>query len=170
MISSKTYIALTKFAIVGGLSFLVDFFIYYSTSQFLPTFVAKSLAIVIATLVNYQMNKRWTWKQSDKSKKRFAKYILLYLISGLTNVSSNELLLMWIPDYEFTLNLWDAHGRVTAETIANLPNRGLEMRNLIFMSVPVKFDKLIAVLGATGVGMVMNFLGQKLWVFTEKRK
>lgn len=149
---------------------MVDFFVYYTASQFLPTFIAKSLAIVVATLVNYQMNKRWTWKQSDRSKKRLAKYLLLYLLSGLTNVTSNELLLMWIPNYEFTFNLWDAHGQVTAEAIANLPNRGLEMKNLIFMSVPVKFDKLIAVLGATAVGMIMNFLGQKLWVFTEKRK
>ncbi len=124
----------------------------------------------MATMVNYQLNKRWTWKQTDKSRKRFAKYMLLYIISGLTNVSSNELLLLWIPNYEFTLNLWDVHGRIIPDAVSNLPNRGLDMKNLIFMSIPVKFDKLIAVLGATAVGMVMNFLGQKLWVFTEKRK
>ncbi len=121
-------------------------------------------------MVNYQLNKRWTWKQNDKSRKRFAKYLLLYLLSGLTNVSSNELLLNWIPDYEFTINLWDAHGLLPVESINNLPSHGLDMKNLIYMSIPVKFDKLIAVLGATGLGMIMNFLGQKLWVFAEKRK
>jgi putative flippase GtrA len=29
----------------------------------------------------------------------------------------------------------------------------------------LKLDKFLAVIGATVVGMIVNFLGQKLWVF-----
>jgi putative flippase GtrA len=33
----------------------------------------------------------------------------------------------------------------------------------------VKIDKLFAVLTATAVGMMVNFLGQKLWVFGKSK-
>jgi putative flippase GtrA len=33
----------------------------------------------------------------------------------------------------------------------------------------VKIDKLFAVLVATAVGMMVNFLGQKLWVFGKSK-
>ncbi len=151
MISSKTYIALTKFGIVGGLSFLIDISLYYLLSQFLPTAVAQSLGIVVATYVNYQLNKHWTWGQKDSSKGRLAKYLLLYLVSGLTNVATNEFLLHMLPDAELAANLV-------------VPNTNNIMKHIF----SVKIDKIAAVLGATIMGMVINFLGQKLWVFTEK--
>ncbi len=151
MISSKTYIALTKFGIVGGLSFLIDISLYYLLSQFLPTSIAKSLGIIVATYVNYQLNKYWTWGQKDSNKGRLAKYLLLYLVSGLTNVATNEFLLHMIPDAELAANLV-------------VPNTNNIMKHIF----SVKIDKIAAVLGATIMGMVINFLGQKLWVFTEK--
>lgn len=151
MISSKTYIALTKFGIVGGLSFLIDISVYYLLSQFLPTAVAKSLGILVATYVNYQLNKHWTWGQKDSNKGRLAKYLLLYLVSGLTNVATNEFLLYSLPDAELAANLV-------------VPNTN----NILKHIFSVKVDKIAAVLGATIMGMIINFLGQKLWVFTEK--
>lgn len=151
MISSKTYIALTKFGIVGGLSFLIDISVYYLLSQFLPTAVAKSLGIIVATYVNYQLNKHWTWGQKDSKKGRLAKYLLLYLVSGLTNVATNEFLLYSLPDAELAANLV-------------VPNTN----NILKHIFSVKVDKIAAVLGATIMGMIINFLGQKLWVFTEK--
>ena len=150
MISSKTYIALTKFGIVGGLSFFLDLSIYYTLSQFVPTYIAKSTAIVLATILNYQLNKAWTWGQKDRDNKRLAKYVMLYAVSGIMNVISNEIFLIALPNAELILNL-------------DYPKESLNMP--IFA---VKIDKFFAVIFATIVGMVVNFIGQKLWVFKEK--
>lgn len=150
MISSKTYISLTKFGIVGGLSFGLDFFVYYTTSQFLPTFVAKSLGIIFATGFNYLLNKWWTWGQKDKDNQRLIKYIALYTISGLLNVVSNEVFLATLPNAELLLSL-DGADFVSKEPF-----------------FAIKVDKFFAMIFATIVGMIINFIGQKLWVFKEK--
>lgn len=150
MISSKTYIALTKFGIVGGLSFFFDLSIYYTLSQFLPTYVAKSVAIVLATIINYQLNKAWTWKQKGRNNQMLAKYVLLYALSGTMNVLSNEFFLMVLPNAELVLNI-------------DYPKQALDVP--IFA---VKIDKFFAVIFATIMGMIVNFIGQKLWVFKEK--
>lgn len=78
------------------------------------------------------------------------KYIMLYALSGTMNVLSNEFFLMILPNAELVL-----HVDFPQETL-NFP---------IFA---VKIDKFFAVIFATLVGMVVNFLGQKLWVFKEK--
>ena len=150
MISSKTYIALTKFAIVGGLSFFIDLSVYYLLSQTMDTVIAKSLGIVLATWVNYQLNKRWTWGQKNKNKDRFARYIALYTFSGILNVVSNEIFLSHLPIADLTLNL-------------NYPSQNLNTD--IFA---VKINKFFAVIFATAIGMMINFIGQKIWVFKEK--
>ena len=155
MISSKTYIALTKFGIVGGISFGIDFSIYYLLSQYIPTYFAKSISTVLATFVNYQLNKRWTWGQKDRDQQRFVKYIALYLVSGLANVGMNELLLSYLPN---------------AELVVDLKMPFIEGHQLAqnWSLLSLKFDKFIALIGATVTVMVLNFIGQKLWVFTEK--
>lgn len=150
MISSKTYIALTKFGIVGGLSFFIDFSIYYLVSQYLPTYVAKSISTITSTYVNYQLNKHWTWGQKESKKGLLPKYLTLYAISGLMNVLTNEYLLHALPHAELSANL------IFPDSTKHL--------------FSFKVDKIFAVLGATIMVMVINFLGQKLWVFTEKEK
>ena len=86
MISSKTYIAFTKFGIVGGISFLVDMSVYYGMSQFMPTYFAKAAGIMVATLVNYKLNKYWTWERKksevgEKSRNETLKKYLIFFIS-----------------------------------------------------------------------------------------
>ena len=105
MISRDTYIELTKFAIVGAICFGLDLSLYYGLTVMLglPTFVAKALSVISATMFNYYLNKTWTWGQSNHDPRRFAKYVLLYSISGLLNVLSNEAFLKWLPDNEFQM-------------------------------------------------------------------
>ncbi len=154
MISSKTYIAFTKFVVVGGLSFILDMGLYYAFSQITLTLIAKALGVGVATLFNYKCNKYWTW-ESKKSKTQLfkpsetlKKYLVLYTCSGLINVVSNEFFLRTLPDWELQLNM-------------------LQSPQLTMGLFAVKFDKLAAVLGATALGMGINFLGQKLWVFVK---
>ena len=151
MISRDTYIELTKFAIVGAICFGLDLSLYYGLTVMLglPTFVAKALSVISATMFNYYLNKTWTWGQSNRDSRRFAKYVLLYSISGLLNVLSNEAFLKWLPDNEFQMLI------IHAEQAVQQP----------FFTI--KIDKILAVLGATMVGLLVNFIGQKTWVFKD---
>ena len=85
MISSKTFIAFTKFGIVGGISFFVDMSVYYGMSQFMPTYFAKAAGIMVATLVNYKLNKYWTWESKKAAggykarNETLKKYLMLML-------------------------------------------------------------------------------------------
>jgi putative flippase GtrA len=151
LISRDTYIELTKFAIVGAICFGLDLSLYYGLTVMLglPTFVAKALSVISATMFNYYLNKTWTWGQSNHDPRRFAKYVLLYSISGLLNVLSNEAFLKWLPDNEFQMLI------IHAEQAVQQP----------FFTI--KIDKILAVLGATMVGLLVNFIGQKTWVFKD---
>jgi putative flippase GtrA len=154
MISRETYIELTKFGIVGVLCFGLDLSIYYglTTLPWIPTFIAKSISVVSSTLFNYYLNKSWTWGQNNRDAKRFTRYVALYSIIGLLNVLSNELFLQWLPDNEFQMLIMHTE---------------LAIQKPFFT---IKLDKFIAVIGATLVGMMVNFIGQKWWVFKESEK
>jgi hypothetical protein len=67
------------------------------------------------------------------------------------NVLSNEFFLMILPNAELVLNLDYPKGMLDVAIFA------------------VKIDKFFAVIFATVVGMIVNFIGQKLWVFKEKQ-
>lgn len=168
MISSKTYIAFTKFGIVGGLSFLVDMMVYYAADVFLPSYIAKALGIVIATVVNYKLNSLWTWgvkkgeTVTNGKQSVLRNYLLLYAMSGSLNVLTNELMLSTLPDWILQLNVMFPNSEAVTGAMRNtiVGNKQL---------FAVKIDKLFAVLVATAVGMMVNFLGQKLWVFGKSK-
>ena len=151
MISRDTYIELTKFAIVGSLCFGLDLVLYYTLTEYFgaPTFLGKSIGVISATFLNYYLNKTWTWGQNNKDTKRFAKYMALYFVSGLLNVVSNEIFFNIFPKNEFQMLIIDPQALLQKPFLT------------------IKLNKLFAVLGATIVGMVVNYIGQKLWVFKE---
>ena len=153
MISRDTYIQLTKFAIVGFLSFALDFLIYYTLSGPFgwPTIISRSISAVCSTVFNYYLNTTCTWGQSQKNRALFTKYMLLYVISGTTNVLFNELFLRILPD---------------TEIIISLRNNAM---NTINSLSGFKLHKFGAFVLATLIGMVVNFLGQKLWLFKEDK-
>lgn len=153
MINRDTYIELTKFGIVGGICFALDLSMYYGLTEGLgfATWLGKGISVVTATTVNYQLNKSWTWGQSPSDNSRFSRYMLLYAISGLLNVCSNEVFLKILPDNEFQMFIM---------------NKNLLVQKPFFT---IKLDKFLAVMGATVVGMVVNFIGQKKWVFKDSK-
>jgi len=149
LISRDTYIELTKFGIVGGLCFGLDMGIYYGLTEMggMPTIFAKSISVISATFLNYYVNKTWTWGHSHRDNKRFVKYLVLYAVSGILNVASNEIFLRILPDNEFQMVVIQ------------------KARAIQTPFLTLKLHKFLAVIGATIVGMIVNFLGQKLWVF-----
>lgn len=136
---------MVKFTLIGVTAVLVDLVVYYILLNTLPDpenplltleAMAKTCSFISGTIVTYNLNKFWTWRQNDHSNKRFVKFLLLYGISLGLNVTVNEVTLMIL-------------GNVDA--LAWVPR-----------------PYLIAFVAATGASAMLNFLGQKFWVFATR--
>jgi len=132
---------LVKFTLIGLTAVFVDLTCYYVLLNILPEkifginneAVAKAISFICGMAVTYSFNKRWTWRQNNRSKIRIIKFAVLYSCSLLVNVSVNSGLIYILHN------------------------------NPIFSTIPLKY--LIAFVGATGVSSLINFTGQKFWVF-----
>ena len=91
-----------KFILIGILAVIVDLICYYLLLRVLPEkafsamsneVFAKTISFLCGLNVTYIFNKSWTWKHSNKSSKRFVKFIILYSFSLLINVFMNSFLL-----------------------------------------------------------------------------
>lgn len=105
---------LIKFTLIGILAVLVDLTCYYIFLQILPENLleslsteafAKTLSFLCGLSVTYSLNKLWTWKKKDRSKKRLIKFGILYGFSLLLNVFTNSTLLYMLHEYKDLLNL-----------------------------------------------------------------
>jgi putative flippase GtrA len=102
-----------KFVMIGLLATLVDLMAYWGFLQIIPIFqldfdligeqfhpdnldLSKSLSFIIGSLVTYNLNKFWTWKQKDRSNRRFVKFYTLYGASLIINVFANKLALYFL--------------------------------------------------------------------------
>lgn len=164
MFSASNFLALSKFAFVGGISFLIDFSTYYFLTEWLILDInlSKGIAMILATIFNYKLNKSWTWQNTEKSTFSISaisissvrvKFLLLYSVSALVNIVVNYWILIKLPD-----NYWKF---VSVKYLEN----GTQM--IDYELFAVKSDKFLAFISATLVGMVINFIGQKIWVFAK---
>ncbi len=105
---------LIKFTLIGLLAVFVDMASYYvllnifplkMSSFFSNEAIAKTLSFICGMSITYTFNKLWTWKKSDKSKKRFAKFACLYGASLIINVSVNSFLLYLLYDKKELIDL-----------------------------------------------------------------
>jgi putative flippase GtrA len=167
MLSAKTFLAISKFAFVGGVSFLIDFSTYYLLTEWvgLDINLSKGLAMILATVFNYKLNKSWTWQNKEKSNFSVSsisfssvrvKFALLYSVSAFVNIGVNFYMLQRLPD-----NYWKF---VSVKYLEN----GTQM--IDYELFAFKSDKFLAFFCATLVGMVINFIGQKLWVFVKSEE
>ncbi len=109
---------LIKFFVIGVLATLVDLFFYWILLQGIAEFIqhievlgyvfrfdhqdlSKSISFVIGSLVTYNLNKFWTWKQKDRSNLRFIKFYMLYGFSLILNVLANKFALYALHNYDF---------------------------------------------------------------------
>ncbi len=98
---------LAKFTLIGIAAVAVDLVCYYALLELLGNSqlghlnhesIAKAISFLCGMTVTYTANKYWTWKKSDRSKLRVAKFSLLYGISLCVNVGSNYLLIRNLPE------------------------------------------------------------------------
>lgn len=82
------YRELLKFAIVGGTTFLIDNGVWYllklTVLEPKPT-TAKAIAILVAMIVNYTLNREWAFRTRG-GRERHHEAALFFLFSGLALV------------------------------------------------------------------------------------
>ncbi len=127
-----------SFAVVGTAATLTDFIIYWFLHQHLAYSVAKSCSFVASSIFVYLCNKFFTFRQKNHAYQEILRFILLYGFTLLINVGSNSYVLYLART--FFDSIWQEH---------------------------TKLIVLLAFLIATGISTIINFLGQKLWVFKQ---
>lgn len=137
----KTKKEIARFIVSGICAVTTDMLFYYLLSNFLEISLAKGISFLIGTITAYLMNKYYTFEQKDKSAKEVIQFVSLYLVSLLVNIGINKISLILLP--------------LPLQYLPSLTN---------YQTV-----KLLAFLLATGASTVLNFLGQKFWVFNHNK-
>ncbi len=96
---------LLKFAIVGGTTFLVDNGVWYllklTVLEQKPT-TAKAIAIIVATIVSYILNREWSFRTRG-GRERHHEAALFFVISGMAVVVN--LIPLYTSRYIFDLEV-----------------------------------------------------------------
>jgi putative flippase GtrA len=108
-IDKSLYKQIIKFGLIGFLATLVDLSAYFILLKVIPEdlfvelsneSISKTISFLCGLFVTFYINKHWTWKQKEKSRKRFMKFLSLYGMALLLNVSLNELFLHVLHHYD----------------------------------------------------------------------
>ncbi|MEW9551102.1 GtrA family protein [Nonomuraea sp. NPDC050783] len=135
-----------KFAVVGGTAFLVDNTVFYGLKlTFLEPkpVTAKIIAVLVATIVSYVLNREWSFRTRGGRERRH-EAALFFLVSGVGLVLSSAPL--WISRYVFHLRA---------------PEVSLVTQELA--------DFTSAQVIGTLVAMVLRFWALRKWVFPDER-
>jgi putative flippase GtrA len=146
---------LRGFVFAGLVGTLIDYGFYHLYDHWLPPLFSKGLAFSSATLFVYFMNKFWTFKQPLHSRREIVAFFALYTVSMLLNTGVNSFCLDAMP---------------TAYHHWMVSHPLVEGGFLLRVFAPLLHIKLVAFVIATASSTVLNFMGQKFWVFELKKK
>lgn len=133
-----------KFAVVGGISFVVDFLVYGVSCNILGIhyIISGVLGFVISVIVNYLLSMRFVFvSKGDMSK---GSEFVVFVILSLIGMVLNSVILFVCIDVIYMHWMW--------------------LQNLINIDVMNLTAKIVA----TGVVMVYNFISRK--IFLEKKE
>ena len=110
-------IQILKFLTVGGSSFIIDFIILYSLTEYahFHYLISATLAFIIASIYNYTLNRNWTFKADGNQKKQFP----VFFIMGAIGLFIKNSILYWSVDI---LNMWYIYGKIIATAVVTFWN------------------------------------------------
>ena len=141
-----------KFGTVGVLNTLVDYIVFYIMLDaiHLDKTVSQIIATAVAMCGSYIINKHWTFGEHAKSKKR---QIVKFVITNLIAMSCTIMFMSFFHDVLHIHN-W-------ANGILKSVGVGFRLEG----NLGVMFCKIVA----SVVSMAVNFVGNKFWVFKNKK-
>lgn len=133
-----------KFAIVGGISFVVDFLVYAISCNILGIhyIIAGVLGFVVSVIVNYLLSMKFVFKSKEDMHK--GKEFVIFVILSLIGMGLNSLILYVCIDLTYMNWTW------------------------LNQLIDIELMNLVAKVVATGIVMVYNFITRK--IFLEKKE
>lgn len=133
-----------KFALVGGISFVVDFLVYAISVNVLGIhyIIAGVLGFVISVIVNYLLSMKFVFVSKDNMSKQSE--FVIFVVLSLMGMVLNSVILFVCIDLIYMHWMW--------------------LQGLI----NIEIMNLAAKIVATGIVMVYNFVTRK--IFLEKRE
>lgn len=120
-----------KFFIVGCIAFATDISLYFLFLEIgLISSFSKGLSFICGLLVGYFLNSFFTFNRAKINKIKFYKYILVYFVSLLANITVNERAVIYLKDI-----IWDELiflGAVICATVVSLLMNFFGLRNYVF--------------------------------------
>ena len=156
-LAKRSFVQLIKFALVGVMNTLVDFLVFTVLQLIFDVPDEAVLLIGLFTLISYvcgllnsfMLNTRWTFK---KEYKRSAREKWLFIAVNLVSW-----LVSFALTYVFTNYVFAGSG--IAETVTQL---------ISFLNADVNVVSILAKLVSAPFVIIVNFIGSKLFVFTNK--
>ena len=129
-----------KFAVVGGISFLVDFTVYTIMCNVMHIYyiIAGVLGFTVSVVVNYILSMRYVFLSKDDTRKD--KEFLIFVVLSLMGMFLNTILLYLCIDILYS--------------------------NLGYLKQLLSIERMniVAKVFATGVVMVFNFITRKIFL------
>lgn len=139
-----------RFSLVGMFNTVVDYAVFYVMLSLCN--VEKSISQIIATAVamcgSYIINKYWTFSSREKSGVQVVKFVV-------TNMVSMTCTIIFMNFFHDLLKIHEV-----ANSFFALVGIGFKLEN----DLAVMFSKVVA----SVFSLVINFLGNKFWVFRKK--
>lgn len=91
---------LIRFGLIGGVCALLDYGSYMTLLALeVPNWLARSLAFALGTTTSYVANRRLTFTGANtgNTKAKFGAFVLVYLVTFLVNIGTNQLLFLTLP-------------------------------------------------------------------------
>lgn len=86
------YKHIALYLLIGGLSVAIDWSLFVSLKLLLGDLYAKFISYLAGAANSYFLNRNYTFGSSREHRKAIAKFLLLYLMSAIFNISIFSLL------------------------------------------------------------------------------
>lgn len=82
---------MSKYAVVGGIATIIDFSILYFLTDFVGFhyLLSATISFVFAALVNYNVNRRWTFRSNGKKRRQIP---IFFIIATMGVIINNNIL------------------------------------------------------------------------------
>ena len=143
----KSFIQLIKFGLIGVSNTLIDFLVASALNAIFGVYyVAKIIGYACGIANSYFWNSRWTFREE---RRRDAREIITFIAVNLVTLGLS-LLLQWVFRDQLHLDAWWM---------------GFAGEN--FLTKLLNGERFCLLL-ASGIALLVNFVGNKLFVFRKK--